>query len=232
MTALVQKPSGEDIDPPPADLGLIRSTQGQARIEVQVFGGSSVLNARMKGFLQKIDEVTDPITGSAIDFFDNGQGGDRDANNGVYTALIPIDRLARDAEYRVSIQALSTAESRNIEPEDPNKDDEERRKKLREQGNTEIALKASEEQPEDAKREEQALKKASSSSVPRHSTSASGPETMPALPPSEGRGRVVSWARDHGTIPRTGKGQSRPQRSFRGYWGDASMSPEIVPTRS
>lgn len=160
MTALVQKTSGDEIDPPPADLGLIRSTQGQARIEVQVFGGSSVINARMKGFLQKIDEVTNPITGSSIDFSDDGQGSDRIASDGIYTTLIPIDRLARDAEYRVSIQALSTAESRNIEPEDPNKDDEERRKKLREKGNKEIAMRASGEKPEDVKKEEQVLKKA------------------------------------------------------------------------
>ncbi|WZO96240.1 choice-of-anchor X domain-containing protein [Isosphaeraceae bacterium EP7] len=132
--SLVQAPPESDIDPPPADRGTVRTELGQARIEVQVFGGTSVRDAHVFGGLQKLTPGVGPIDLSYLSFKDGGADGDRVADDGVYTALIPIDRLGQEAEYRVSIQALSTPKSRNIVPEDPNAGDAARRKALIDSG--------------------------------------------------------------------------------------------------
>lgn len=132
---LVQSPADLDIDPPPADRGTVRAIQGQARIEVLVRGGAPVIDAEIRGFLHKIGTRSNAlIDPSALSFSDDGRGGDRNAGDGIYTGLIPIDRLAETADYRVAIQATSTNSSRYIAPENPFKFDDERRELVRRVG--------------------------------------------------------------------------------------------------
>jgi hypothetical protein len=122
VATLVQSPASVEIDPPPTNRGTIRTSEGPARVEVQVLGGTSVAWASVQGFLQKIDTGEDPILSSYLPFTDDGKGGDRTANDGVYTMLIPLDRLAQPGEFRVNLLAVSTPESKNIKTEDPSQD--------------------------------------------------------------------------------------------------------------
>lgn len=134
ITALVQSPPDLDIVPPPSNRGLVRAEDGRARIEVQVLGGVSILNARINGFLQKIGPDIDPIDVTQMAFADDGLNGDSAKDDGIYTGIIPIDRLAEPAEYRVGIQAVSTEASKNIQPEDPFKFEDQRRREARRAG--------------------------------------------------------------------------------------------------
>ena len=99
----------------------------RVKIEVQVYGGTSVLGASIRGVLHKLDEGTGPINPIAQDFHDDGTTyGDRKANDGIYTSIIALDQIDQGKEYRVLIQAESTDASRNIAPEDPGKNDRQR----------------------------------------------------------------------------------------------------------
>lgn len=122
VATLVQSPLSAEIDPPPTNRGTVRTFEGPARVEVQVLGGTSVTGASVKGLLQKIDSGTGMILPTFLPFTDDGKGGDRTANDGVYTMLIPLDRLAQPGEFRVNLLAVSTPESKNIKVEDPSQD--------------------------------------------------------------------------------------------------------------
>ncbi len=138
-TALMQMPDDPDLVPPPPRRGLVRAMDRRARIEVQVYGGTSVLGASLRGVLHKLDEGKGRIIPIAQDFHDDGETyGDREANDGVYTTLIPLNTIDTDKEYRLLIQADSTPESKNIAPEDPGKRDEERRKQARDLGKKDV----------------------------------------------------------------------------------------------
>jgi hypothetical protein len=104
-------------------------------VEVQVYGGTAVLDATVKGLFQRLGRVEDQFKGDqdsineyeVFDFHDDGKEGDRVPGDGVYSARIALDPKlvpARGAEYRVAIQAFTTPEeqvkgtqARNIQPE-------------------------------------------------------------------------------------------------------------------
>lgn len=133
--ALVQQPNDPELIPPPPNRGLSRVMDRRAKIEVQVFGGTSILGAAIRGVLYKIGEGTDMINPIGQTFYDDGEtSGDRTKGDGVYTTTIPLDQIEKGMEYRVLIQAESTGKSRNIAPEDPNANDAERRKQAIAQG--------------------------------------------------------------------------------------------------
>ena len=117
-----------------ADLG----PSGRSRVRPASKSWSAaapVINAEVRGFLHKIGgRGDDPIDLSALSFSDDGRGGDRHSGDGIYTGLIPIDRLAGAAEFRVAIQAASTDSSRYIAPENPFKFDDQRRELVRRVG--------------------------------------------------------------------------------------------------
>lgn len=148
LTAALVPLGAEDADliPPPPRRGLARAMDRRALVEVQVYGGTSILGARVVGTLQKIDAGSGPIEPIAQDFFDDGRTyGDRQANDGVYTSTVSFDQIAKGAEYRIIMQAESTKDSRNIPPEDPARNDEARRKDARERGETTLRAKSTEE---------------------------------------------------------------------------------------
>ncbi|WP_165252178.1 hypothetical protein [Paludisphaera soli] len=134
-TSLVQLPDDPELVPPPPRRGLVRAMDRRAILEVQVYGGTSVLGASLIGTLQKIDGGTTPIEPIAQDFHDDGHTyNDKTANDGVYTTIIALDRFTVGSEYRVVIQAESTRLSKNIAPEDPGKNDEARRRDAKARG--------------------------------------------------------------------------------------------------
>jgi hypothetical protein len=121
-------PDDPELVPPPPNKGMARAGDRRVRVEVQVFGGTSILNASVRGVLHKLDAGTETIRPIAQDFRDDGSTyGDRTANDGIYTTLIPLDQVNTNKEYRILIQADSTPGSKNIAPEDPGKDDTKRR---------------------------------------------------------------------------------------------------------
>ncbi len=137
--ALVQMPDDPDLVPPPPRKGLVRAMDRRAKLEVQVYGGTSVLGASISGVLHKIDSGSGTIEPIAQDFYDDGQTyGDRSANDGVYTSIVSLDQSPKGMEYRVFVQAESTSKSHNIPPEDPGKNEEARRKDARSRGATTV----------------------------------------------------------------------------------------------
>ncbi|OJW12322.1 MAG: hypothetical protein BGO49_20920 [Planctomycetales bacterium 71-10] len=148
LTAALVPLGTEDADlvPPPPRRGLARAMDRRALVEVQVYGGTSILGARVVGTLQKIDAGSGTIEPIAQDFYDDGRTyGDRQADDGVYTSTVSFDRIATGAEYRIIMQAESTKDSRNIPPEDPARNDEARRKDARERGDATLRAKSTEE---------------------------------------------------------------------------------------
>lgn len=148
LTAALVPLGAEDADlvPPPPRRGLARAMDRRALVEVQVYGGTSILGARVVGTLQKIDAGSGPIEPIAQDFFDDGRTyGDRQADDGIYTSTVSFDQIAKGAEYRIIMQAESTKDSRNIPPEDPGRNDEARRKDARERGETALLSKSTAE---------------------------------------------------------------------------------------
>ena len=129
LTAVqVQVPSDPELVPPPPNRGLARVMDRRVKVEVQVYGGTSVRGASIRGVLHKLDAGTGPINPIAQDFHDDGKTyGDLKANDGIYTSIIALDQIDQGMEYRLLIQAESTEASRNIAPEDPGENDKERR---------------------------------------------------------------------------------------------------------
>lgn len=126
--AQVQAPADPELMPPPPNRGLARVSDRRVKIEVQVYGGTSVRGASIRGVLHKLDEQKGRIDPIAQDFHDDGKTyGDLRADDGVYTSLIALDQIDQGKEYRVLIQAESTETSRNIPPEDPAQNDQARR---------------------------------------------------------------------------------------------------------
>ncbi|WP_157579419.1 hypothetical protein [Singulisphaera acidiphila] len=140
-SALVQLPNDPELIPPPPNRGLSRVMDRRAKIEVQVYGGTSVLGAAIRGVLYKISDGTEQINPIGQTFYDDGvTAGDRTKGDGVYTTIIPLDQIERGMEYRVLIQAESTENSRNIPPENPNVNDDKRREAAIAQGIKTIRL--------------------------------------------------------------------------------------------
>ncbi len=126
--AQVQMPNDPGLVPPPPNRGLARVMDRRVKVEVQVYGGTSVLGASIRGVLHKLDTGTAMINPIAQDFYDDGKTyGDLKADDGIYTTLISLDQIEKGQEYRVLIQAESTQVSKNIAPEDPGKNDADRR---------------------------------------------------------------------------------------------------------
>ena len=121
--------------------GTLLASEGWAVVEVQVSAGSSVLGARIQGFYQKIARGNEPIDPQMVDFRDDGADAignppedlanfdkahhDRDANDGIYTAFIPLTGIQKDTEFRVFVLADTTdGNARYIGLDNPNRDDE------------------------------------------------------------------------------------------------------------
>ena len=133
--AMVQMPNDPELIPPPPNRGLARVMDRRSKVEVQVYGGTSVLGASVRGVLHKLDVGTGTINPIAQDFYDDGKTyGDRKADDGIYTTQIPLDKIEKGMEYRLLIQAESTEVSRNIAPENPNINDDKRRADAKAQG--------------------------------------------------------------------------------------------------
>ena len=131
-STLVQLPNDPELLPPPPNRGISRAMDRRARVEVQVYGGTSVLSASIHGVLYKLGEGNTKIDPIGQNFFDDGvTSGDRNGGDGVYTTLIPLDQIDKGLEYRLLIQAESTDSSCNIPPEDPNAKDDERRQRAK-----------------------------------------------------------------------------------------------------
>jgi hypothetical protein len=118
----------EDLDD--TELGTVRGSEGYAVVEVQVLARSPVRYAKVIGFWQKIalGTVREPITPRLVMFHDTGSGAgsdrpesrDRVADDGIYTAAIPLadfQDVREGAEIRLFIQAEATDESRYRELE-------------------------------------------------------------------------------------------------------------------
>ena len=121
--------------------GTIKKTEGPAVIEVQVSAGSSVLGAHIFGFYQHITKGSEPIEIQMVTFRDDGKDSegdssddkdhfdpkhcDRAANDGIYTAFIPLTGLNKPTEFRVFVQADTTdGKATYIGLDDPNRGDE------------------------------------------------------------------------------------------------------------
>lgn len=134
ITGLAQGPDS-------SSSGTLNRADGPAVIEVQVSAGSSVLGAHIFGFAQAISKGFAPIEFRSVEFRDDGADAngllpenpdfdarhcDRAANDGIYTAFIPLIKIDRETEFRVFVQADTTdGEARYIGLDDPNRHDAE-----------------------------------------------------------------------------------------------------------
>ncbi|MFO0910464.1 MAG: hypothetical protein U0794_19320 [Isosphaeraceae bacterium] len=155
LTALqLQAPNDLELVPPPPTRGMARVMDRRVKVQVQVYGGTSILGASIRGVLYKLDNGKAEINPIAQDFFDDGKTyQDVTANDGVYSSIISLDQVGGDnqggggIEYRVLIQAQSTETSRNIAPEDPNKGDAGRRAQAAEAGDRTVRKDAGDDTP-------------------------------------------------------------------------------------
>jgi hypothetical protein len=98
--------------------GTIAPNETEAIITAQLIVGAPVIQAEVFGYVQRIDQGTDPISTDLITFRDDGQTPDKQANDGVYAASIPLpQRRDRDAEYRVLIEGRSVANQTKFVPQ-------------------------------------------------------------------------------------------------------------------
>lgn len=121
--------------------GSLKAAEGPAVVEVQVSAGSSVLGAHLRGFYQKITKGFNQIDPQQVEFRDDGSDAagnlpgdpenfdpkycDRAADDGIYTAFIPLIGISKDTEFRVFVQADTTdGRARYIGLDDPNRHDE------------------------------------------------------------------------------------------------------------
>jgi len=115
--------------------GTLHSSDRDAVIEVHVSAGSAILDAKVVGFYQKITQGSDPIIVQTVEFQDKGQPvrpalgdqpeiRDKQKDDGIYTAAIPINDVHVGTEFRVFIQADTTdglAKAKYIPLDDPNR---------------------------------------------------------------------------------------------------------------
>ncbi len=113
--------------------GTLHSSDRDAVIEVHVSAGSAILGAKMVGFYQEITQGSDPIIVQTVEFQDEGQlvrpalGDqpeirDKQKDDGIYTAAIPINAVHVGTEFRVFIQADTTdGHAKYIPLDDPNR---------------------------------------------------------------------------------------------------------------
>ena len=89
--------------------GTIGRDKQKAVISAVLSAGSGVIDAEVKGFLQKIDlGGTGDILSYPVDFNDDGLGDDKVDDDGIYTAVISLEeKRATTAEFRVFIDARS-----------------------------------------------------------------------------------------------------------------------------
>jgi hypothetical protein len=105
--------------------GTLTRADGYATVEVQVSAGSSVLNARVRGFYQMITQSPGPIALHAVEFADSGTDGDVKADDGIYTAKIDIHEVIADTEFRIFVLADTTnGQAHYIALDDPNRGDQ------------------------------------------------------------------------------------------------------------
>ena len=105
--------------------GTLTRADGYATVQVQVSAGSSVLNARVRGFYQMITQSPGPITINAVEFSDAGTDGDLKADDGIYTARIDIHAVTDDTEFRIFVQADTTnGQAHYIALDNPSRDDQ------------------------------------------------------------------------------------------------------------
>ena len=77
-------------------------------VEVQVYGGTPILGATVKGIFQVLGKSNPLDKFPGIDFTDDGKFPDRTMGDGVYTAQIKVnDTPPGGADYRVAIQAFA-----------------------------------------------------------------------------------------------------------------------------
>jgi hypothetical protein len=119
ITGLVQAPGT-------LTRGTLSQAEGYATVQVQVSAGSSVLDARVRGFYQMITtKSTGPIAIKAVEFADNGQDGDTTADDGIYTGKIDIHEVNEETEFRVFVLADTTnGKAHYIALDNPNRDDQ------------------------------------------------------------------------------------------------------------
>ena len=113
--------------------GTLHSSDRDAVIEVHVSAGSAILGAKVVGFYQEITQGSDPIIVQTVEFQDEGQlvrpalGDqpeirDKQKDDGIYTAAIPINAVHVGTEFRVFIQADTTdGHAKYIPLDDPNR---------------------------------------------------------------------------------------------------------------
>ncbi|MBX6312309.1 MAG: hypothetical protein IRY99_05230 [Isosphaeraceae bacterium] len=132
ITGLVQPPGSRS-------KGTVKRAEEYAVIEVQVSAPSSVVDARIEGYYQMITAGNERIETRAIGFRDDGtdvngneRGAkefdearkDRAAQDGIYTAFIPLADVTKATEFRVFVQADTTeGRSHYIALDDPSSGD-------------------------------------------------------------------------------------------------------------
>jgi hypothetical protein len=135
ITGLVQPPGSPN-------KWTLRRAEDYAVVEVQVSAPNSVLAAQILGYYQMITQGADPIDTRSVDFRDDGtdakgltkgQAGfdetrcDRAANDGIYTAFIPLTDVTVRTEFRVFVQAETTdGQARYIALDNPQRDDDDK----------------------------------------------------------------------------------------------------------
>ena len=134
----IQLISGVVQDPKSTTKGTLKRAEQFAVIEVQVSAPSSVVGARIEGYYQMITSGSGPIDTRGVDFRDDGtdvnglskgQNGfdearhDRAADDGIYTAFIPLTDVQKETEFRVFVQADTTdGKAHYVQLDDPNGD--------------------------------------------------------------------------------------------------------------
>ncbi|CAN5864554.1 hypothetical protein BH23PLA1_BH23PLA1_16200 [soil metagenome] len=108
--------------------GTLLRQEGPAIVRVQVAGPSPVREARMTAFVQRISRGACPIDTFAVPLLDDGEGQDDQADDGIYTAVIPLDGIEDDrpTEFRVFIQAETVDQGRYIALDTPANDEQQR----------------------------------------------------------------------------------------------------------